>query len=337
MTGAVAIAEYQTKIIHRWRLIVQTLCLILLNPFAYRYMGLCIPVMNCWACPAAAFSCPVGVVGNLLVAGIVPLAVVGTVIISGVIAGRIVCGWVCPFGFIQDLMNKIPSPKISIPEKVRPWLFILPLGFLVVTVFLAPLVVGVESNLFFCNICPSGTLEAALPIHFANPDMPFTEKVTTALLSWKAWILYVFLILFVLMKRPFCRLMCPIGVSLGFFNWISHYKVSHGYSYWSSFFKSGSITANRCPTFGCENCVTACPVEIRAISQVNSKDCIYCYECTEACHPRKQVINLKPVRDAGHPFLEESKSEPFQVRTPPIEKPRPLDDTATEPADRDES
>ena len=40
-----------------------------------------------------------------------------------------------------------------------------------------------------------------------------------------------------------------------------------------------------------------------------------------ACHPRKQIINLKPVRDVGHPFLEESKSEPFQVRTPPIRKP----------------
>jgi polyferredoxin len=272
-------------------------------------MGLCIPVMNCWACPAAAFSCPVGVVGNLLVAGILPLAAVGMVMASGLIAGRILCGWVCPFGFLQDLMNKIPSPKIAIPEKARRWLFLFPLFFLVVCVILVPIMWGVESNLFFCSLCPAGTLEAAIPIHFANAEKGLGEKVAEALLSWKAWILYVFLILFVLVKRPFCRLMCPIGVSLGFFNWLSHFKVSHGFSYWSSFFQIDPVSAKECPTAGCENCVDACPVEIRAISQVNSKDCIYCYECTEACQPRKQVITLKPVRDARHPFLEETADE----------------------------
>lgn len=257
--------------VDRWRRLVQILSVFALNPFFFRYMGVCIPVMNCWSCPAAAFACPVGVVGNFLALGIIPLAVIGITVFSAMVAGRILCGWVCPFGFLQDLLYMIPGRKISIPRKLRPFLFILPVIFLAVTVVAVPILIGVDSDLFFCRICPAATLEGALPLHFLNSQAAFGEAVMQAAVSWRVWILLGFLVLFIFMKRPFCRLMCPIGIALGVFNRYSLFQIN-------------LEEVQSCPE--CNMCVNQCPTGLNAFYEVNKKDCIHCYVCTKSCAPR---------------------------------------------------
>ena len=70
---------------------------------------ICVPGLNCYSCPGALGSCPIGsmqaVIGSIKYN--VSLYIVGFISLMGVIFGRFICGWLCPFGLIQDLLNKL--------------------------------------------------------------------------------------------------------------------------------------------------------------------------------------------------------------------------------------
>ncbi|MGB9893801.1 MAG: 4Fe-4S binding protein [Candidatus Saccharicenans sp.] len=87
--------------------------------------GICLPALNCYSCPAAIGACPIGALQNSLNTFRYNLSsgqkkfglyVIGSLILIGVIGGRFSCGWLCPFGFIQELIYKIPVPKVQIPK-----------------------------------------------------------------------------------------------------------------------------------------------------------------------------------------------------------------------------
>ncbi len=74
----------------------------------------CVPGLNCYSCPGAAGACPLGALQNALAstghrAG---WYVLGILLLFGVTLGRTVCGWICPFGLIQELLNRIPTFKL---------------------------------------------------------------------------------------------------------------------------------------------------------------------------------------------------------------------------------
>ena len=77
---------------------------------------LCNPVLSCHSCVLAWFACPVGVFVHYSSYHIFPFIAVGTVLLIGALAGRLFCGWVCPFGFLMDMLYKIPSPKFDMPK-----------------------------------------------------------------------------------------------------------------------------------------------------------------------------------------------------------------------------
>ena len=75
--------------------------------------SVCVPGLNCYSCPGAVGACPVGSLQTYL-SGLkfkVPYYVVGILIFVGALIGRAVCGFLCPFGFLQDLLYKIPFFK----------------------------------------------------------------------------------------------------------------------------------------------------------------------------------------------------------------------------------
>ena len=77
--------------------------------------AVCVPGFNCYSCPGAAGACPLGSIQNALAysghrAG---WYVLGIIMIFGLSLGRTICGWLCPLGLVQELLHKIPTPKIK--------------------------------------------------------------------------------------------------------------------------------------------------------------------------------------------------------------------------------
>ena len=119
----------------------------------------CSPVFHCHSCPLATFACPIGVLANFSALHLFPFVAVGVLLIAGVSLGGFVCGWVCPFGFLQDLIGRIPTPKFHLPGWMRHIRFVVLLGL----VLIVPYLWGEQHALFFCRLCPAGALEAAVP------------------------------------------------------------------------------------------------------------------------------------------------------------------------------
>jgi polyferredoxin len=215
------------------------------------------PGFNCHSCPSALFTCPVGALQMLSIYGVyhLPLYVLGFLGLIGSAAGRIVCGWACPFGLVQDLLHTIPSPKFRIPALVT-WLRYAVLFGLVLGA------AWITSDTWFCKLCPAGTLEAGIPLTALNPDL---REMTGTLFSVKLGILAFFLLLFVITRRPFCRTVCPLGTIYGFFNRIS--------------FIRPRFASDKCT--GCKACLKQCPVELSPHEggACLSSQCIRCLRC----------------------------------------------------------
>ena len=83
------------------------------NIYRGQSKALCVPGLNCYSCPGAIGACPLGSLQGAFSAGRSTLFYVGGILLLyGVLLGRTVCGWLCPFGLIQELLHRIPTPKI---------------------------------------------------------------------------------------------------------------------------------------------------------------------------------------------------------------------------------
>ena len=298
----------------RWAQIAGTLAA---NPwFAYlgtraiyqgRAKGLCFPGFNCYACPLALMSCPIGSLQHSFaimspqrdaaagvsrqVAATVHhaqsfsisafLYVVGFVGIIGAVFGRLVCGWVCPFGLLQDLLYKIPSPKLRIPRWARFGKY----ATLVILAMFIPYITGVH---WFSRLCPAGALEGAVPLKLLPPKTPLPPVGWFFLL--KIGILVAFLLWMVASKRPFCRTACPLGAMYALLNPVSLYSMR--------------VDHDRCDE--CGTCREVCPVDINIYDNANSPECIRCLECKKEC-PNGAITSgfrLKPAKEPREALSE---------------------------------
>ena len=86
---------------------------------------LCVPGLNCYSCPGAAGACPIGAFQAVIGSSKFRFSyyVTGILILLGVLLGRFICGFLCPFGWLQELLHKIPSPKLS-TRRLKPLRYI---------------------------------------------------------------------------------------------------------------------------------------------------------------------------------------------------------------------
>ncbi len=359
-------ASFRNKrTLSRKRFYIQILFAVLLN-FSFAFTGffalrwLCLPVINCWACPWAIFGCPVGVMANLAALQIVAFGALGVLATTAVLLGRWTCGWACPFGWFQELLYMIPTPKLILPAVLRffkyaalvlmvfalPWMFgggtvnLSDLQPLESVVFEQPLpdevppddildeIPEIETpatptpapqldptkefisrKLFYCYYCPAGALEASIPMQYSpesfqvrldndrrkkilaagrdpadvpddDPDFPrlSLEGSSFTVAYDKLGVLFVFLMMFVLLKRPFCRIACPVGASLGLLSRVSLLRLK--------------VDQNKC--IKCDACTKCCPQGISIYKPGSPiSECVLCNECVHVC-PTKAISYENP-------------------------------------------
>ncbi len=235
--------------------------------------GICVPVLNCYSCPAAMGACPIGAMQTFfgalrfnLSVGIKQfgLYVVGIIGAVGAVVGRMPCGWLCPFGLAQEVLYKVPTPKLRIPRFFSYFRYV----FLLLFVVALPLLIVDEfgyGQTWFCKwVCPAGTLEAGIPLILLNEGL---RGLIGFMYYWKLTILGLFLAWMVVSTRPFCRTVCPLGAILGLLNKGSLFRMA--------------VDDEKCVR--CDKCFEDCPVEIRIYESPNSPDCVRCLKCLDSC------------------------------------------------------
>ena len=232
--------------------------------------SICLPGLNCYSCPGALGSCPVGALQSSFAArgSKISLYVSGFLIFTGAVMGRYVCGWLCPFGLIQDLLNRVPFPKKLRTFKGDSLLRKLKYIILLVFVILLPMTVADMTGLgdpWFCKyICPAGTLEGGVPLVLLKSSL---RETVGFLYTWKILILAVTVILSVIIYRPFCKYICPLGAIYSFFNKISVFRIK--------------LDREKC--VGCNKCERVCRMNVNPCRNPDSAECIRCRECISAC------------------------------------------------------
>lgn len=244
---------------------------------------ICLPGMNCYSCPGAIGACPIGSLQATLNAREykISLYVLGYLVIFGTFLGRFVCGFLCPFGLIQDLLFKIPFVKKIRRLPGEKALRFLRFVFLAIFVILLPLFVIDITGLgepWFCKwICPVGTLEGGIPLVLLNSAM---RGAAGFLFRWKFGILIITILSAIIIYRPFCRYLCPLGAIYGIFNKLSFFQYK--------------VNEEKCTK--CQSCQKNCKLDIPVYLKANSIDCIRCGECKAHCPQNAIEITGLPKR-----------------------------------------
>ena len=168
-----------------------------LNPLVY-LPHVCGLAFHCHACPLASFACPIGALAGCAAWHIVPFAIIGLLLAVAMSLGSLICGWACPFGLLQDLAAKLPTRKRPLPAWTGYGRYVV----LAVFVVAVPYWLGEDSRLFICRLCPAGTLEAALPYTVESGTWPSVPRLV---------VLVPFQAARVLIRRPWCHVLCPRG------------------------------------------------------------------------------------------------------------------------------
>lgn len=230
--------------------------------------AVCVPGLNCYSCPGAAGACPIGsfqaVVGSSKFR--FSYYITGFLILLGVLLGRFICGFLCPFGWLQELLHKIPGKKLS-TKKLKPLTY-LKYAILLLAVVLLPAIVVNDLGMgdpFFCKyICPQGVLEGAIPLAAVNEGI---RSALGSLFNWKLAILIVVVVLSVLFYRPFCKWICPLGAFYALMNKVSLLGIK--------------VDEHKCVS--CGKCARVCKMDVDVTKTPNHTECIRCGKCITAC------------------------------------------------------
>jgi ferredoxin-type protein NapH len=205
-------------------------------------------------------SCPTGVLQNIASSKTVILVGVASamvLLIMTVIAGRIFCGWICPFGFVLDLVGRI-IPKLGLPTFLRTR--IAKYGILLASIG-GSYAMGFQ---VFCTVCPIGTLCRSFGAKevFRGAELAITPALAALEIGE---------------RRTWCRYFCPVGALLALTAKLGLIKIVIG--------------ATKCKKFSCMQCAEVCPMGIidkdslmEGISpKILMAECTLCMRCIDGC------------------------------------------------------
>jgi polyferredoxin len=225
---------------------------------------ICNPVLSCHSCVLAWFACPIGVLVHYASYGLFPFVALGTILFVGALVGKLLCGWVCPFGFVQDMLHKIPSRKFHLPA----WSNNVKYLILIFMVLLFPFFYGEATGWAFCRYCPAAALQVTLPNVISSGF-----QVSSAALI-KFGVLGAVIVGAIVSSRSFCRVLCPIGALLAPLNYVSFWIVKPA----------------RDACISCKKCDSVCSTDVKPSARLlnnipanRALDCVVCHDCKYAC------------------------------------------------------
>lgn len=205
----------------------------------------------------------------LFVAGLItkiPYAMT-TIMLLGILLGPVFCGFVCPFGFMQDLSSRLGKilgiKRRQMPKKYQK--------LLVFTRYIIFLLVGVSS------------VQIIFQLLGYDPRVNFLKIMESQVVSVGAIMtIIIFLIIGVFFKRPFCNYFCYEGAKYGVMGVARLFRIKR----------------NESSCVNCKKCDKVCPmnIEISTNKKVNSLQCVNCYECVSCC-PIENTLKVAPIID----------------------------------------
>ena len=201
---------------------------------------------------------------RILISGLI-LAV--GIIATAIFFKRAFCGWICPFGTVQEFLGKITKKKITIPEKIDKYAKYIKYAVLIL------ILVGtaVTGTLVFRNYDPFITF-----FHFGSGVLWGTAETTGVYIAFS--IIVITLLLSIFIERAWCRYFCPLGATISLFSWGGLSKIKRN--------------SNTC--IDCKICDKVCPsrINVSTSQKVDDTECIDCMKCVDVCPKKSLSINI---------------------------------------------
>ncbi len=292
------------------RFIVQLLSLLALNglflsilmpELGLKPLAIPIPALVSINSPTSMFYNVLDVAQLSLSEPVVPWLALGILFLIGAVLGRAFCGWVCPIGFLQDLITMVKGDLNMIAPRTHNQLRRIKYVLLAATFFVSGTLalslylgagaqyrsaLGIFAQGPFVQFSPDSIIFGTVPslvlrardgfaAFVASP--PNINQIWSAILSVPSLLAFKILIIvgFVYaayrVPRFWCRYLCPTGATLGVFQKYSFLGI-----------KRDPVKCSKCP-----HCEVACPMQIKILDlpweKFNDSECILCMECVDSC------------------------------------------------------
>jgi ferredoxin-type protein NapH len=290
------------------RRIVQFLCFVLFSAavFSVGSLPLLLPVLWTWGQQPNVVGDAFAAIQFWFYAGVFPWLAIASFLVTGVLIGKSMCGWVCPFGFIQDLLGFIRRKQTDFSVRTHMSMVYVKYAIAGVALFVSltfagakvagvsgtyESAIGVFARAPFTSISPAETLFGVLPrgIQYFNSAIVGKSVLSVlggiASLSALFWVSFAFMVAVLVMSafvpRGWCRYLCPHGAIMAVMNRFSFIGLRRD--------------PVKCERGGCGLCVAVCPMRVPILDlpweKFSHEECIYCLKCVDAC--KDGAIKLK--------------------------------------------
>lgn len=287
------------------RRIVQVLSFVFLSAIVFNLgaLPLLLPVLWTWGLPQntagdAFTAMQLTLSGWNAIYFAFPWLAFASFVITGILIGKTLCGWICPFGLIQDLLMFIRRKKTEFSPRNHGNAILMKYLVLGITLFISATfaaskvfggstnyasALGIFATAPFTSLSPAETLFATLPRLIrgftsdivVKPAIDVLSSVSTLpALFWVEFAILIAVLVFAAyVPRAWCRYLCPHGAIMAILNNFSFIGLRRD--------------PVKCARVGCKKCQDVCPMRVPILDQpwekFSHEECIYCMKCVDAC------------------------------------------------------